>query len=154
MHYSIYTDGSCLSNPGGKGGIAFCIINNITGEEIFDSLGYYSTTNNRMEMMAILKAIKRCPIGKSIMVYSDSQYAINCFSVWLKSWKKSNFKNRTVKNYDLIFEYLSLMDYYQIQFSYVRGHNGNVFNDKCDKYAQNIAIEGPWLHDEEYEKNR
>lgn len=148
--FIIYTDGSCLSNPGGKGAWAYLIYDNI-GFIASKSIGYLKTTNNRMEMMAIINAIESCPLKSRLLIYSDSMYAINSFSIWLDSWKRSNFKNGTVKNLDLIHKYVHVTKERFVSFKFVRGHNGDLHNETCDKMANAKAESGPWIQDEIFE---
>lgn len=123
--YIVYTDGGCEFNPGGCGGIGVVIIDKSTGELKEISKGYYATTNNRMEIMAIIEALKQVPANSKVYLYSDSQYALNCINgVWQKR-----------KNIDLWEEFAFVSKDKKIKTNWVRGHNGNPNNERCDELA-------------------
>lgn len=123
--YTIYTDGGCAVNPGGPGGYGVVFMNNDTGEYIECFAGFFSTTNNRMEVMAIITALGLVPAGESVEIYSDSQYAINCATgVWQQN-----------KNQDLWAKYRKAAKGRNITFHWVKGHNGNQYNTRCDELA-------------------
>lgn len=134
--YTVYTDGGCLVNPGGPGGIGIVIISADGTKEI--SRGYRATTNNRMEMRAVLTALQALPEKCLIHIYSDSQYVINSLA---GRWRKN-------KNTDL----WALLDKEaagrELDLNWVRGHAGDIYNERCDELAS-LAIEnGPWEEDE------
>ena len=120
--YIIYTDGGCAVNPGGPGGYAAVIIDCSTGEVTEYSGGFASTTNNRMEVMATIVALEQIPDASCVQLYSDSQYLLNTMSgKWRKKknadlWKRLDQASRT-KTLDLVW---------------VRGHNGDMYNERCD----------------------
>lgn len=126
----IYTDGACLTNPGGPGGIGTIIQQNGKKTEI--SKGYpiakegeSQVTNNRMEIQAIIEGLKSLKEPSSVLVYSDSQYAINCArGIWQKT-----------KNIDLWIELEPLMDLHRVRFEWVRGHSDDELNNRCDEIA-------------------
>ena len=123
--YVVYTDGGCASNPGGCGGTGVVIIEKTTGEITELSEGYFKTTNNRMEIMAIINALKHIPDNSKVYLYSDSQYALNCMAgIWEKR-----------KNIDLWAELEKLSRNKTILTNWVRGHNGNPYNERCDELA-------------------
>ncbi len=140
--YLIYTDGSCLGNPG-AGGWATVIIDTETGEqkEFFGGEGY--TTNNRMELTAALVALKNTSPGDEINLVTDSSYLKNAFTAgWLAKWKKTGWKTsagKPVKNQDLWVELDSLIKTRQVNFRWVKGHAGNDLNERCDKLARDFA---------------
>lgn len=120
--YIIYTDGGCAVNPGGPGAYGVVIIDCDTGEITEYSAGYRSTTNNRMEIMAVIVALEQIPKGSSATVYSDSQYVINTMC---GKWRKT-------KNQDLWKRLDSAAMKKNIFPKWVRGHNGDRYNERCD----------------------
>lgn len=123
----VHTDGSCLKNPGGHGGIGVVVQKGIETIEI--SRGYPSTTNNRMEIQAIIEGLKSLVEPSSVIVYSDSTYAINCSR---GLWRKR-------KNIDLWLELEPLLDKHRVRFEWVRGHADNELNNRCDGLAGEAA---------------
>ncbi|HTR29303.1 MAG TPA: ribonuclease HI [Puia sp.] len=147
---TMYTDGASRGNPGpgGYGTILFW-----GGHRKELSAGYRYTTNNRMELMAViagLEALKRDNL--KITVYSDSQYVVKAIEEgWLKGWIATNFKGGK-KNKDLWLHYHDLAKKYQIRFVWVRGHADNPYNNRCDELATAAADSKGLLIDEEFEK--
>jgi len=126
---TIYSDGSCLKNPGGRGGIGCVIQQNGKMTEI--SKSYPATTSNRMEIQAIIEGLKSLKQPSSVLVYSDSKYAINCArGIWRKR-----------KNIDLWLELEPLLDRHRVRFEWVRGHGNNELNNRCDELAREAAVE-------------
>jgi ribonuclease HI len=146
----IYTDGASRGNPG-PGGFGTILIWGNHKKEL--SGGYRKTTNNRMELMAVvagLEALKKN--GMSILVYSDSQYVVKSVEEgWLKNWMANDFKGGK-KNRDLWTRYHELAKYNKIRFRWVKGHAENPFNNRCDELATAAADGEDLLIDEEYEK--
>ena len=152
MHnITIYTDGSARGNPG-PGGYGVILMSGNHSKEL--SQGYHHTTNNRMELMAViagLKALKKT--GMNVTIYSDSQYVVNAVEKgWLNTWIKTNFKGGK-KNPDLWMEYYDLSKKHTIKFKWVKGHADNPFNNRCDELATEAAdgSHHTLLHDEGYE---
>lgn len=145
----LYTDGSSRGNPG-PGGYGLILMYGNHRKEL--SQGYRLTTNNRMEMMAViagLKALKKNHLP--ITIYSDSQYVVNAVQKgWLNTWIKTNFKGGK-KNADLWREYYQLAKNFTINFVWVRGHADNPYNNRCDELATAAADSKNWLVDEGYE---
>jgi ribonuclease HI len=145
----IYTDGASRGNPGPGG---YGAILQYKGKEKELSAGYRRTTNNRMELMAViaaLKALKRT--GLNITIFSDSQYVVKAVSEgWLKNWIATNFKGGK-KNRDLWEEYASLSADHHIKFKWVRGHADNQYNNRCDELATMAADGKDLLVDEGFE---
>ena len=132
---NIWTDGACSGNPGPGGWGALIKYNNST-KEISGS--EKNTTNNRMEMMAVIKALKYMDIKSNINLYTDSKYVKEGITNWIKGWKKNNWKNskkNDVKNKDLWIELDILSQKHNISWSWVKGHSGNIENDIADKLA-------------------
>jgi ribonuclease HI len=147
---TMYTDGASRGNPGpgGYGTILFW-----GGHRKELSAGYRHTTNNRMELMAViagLEALKRDNLR--ITVYSDSQYVVKAIEEgWLKSWIATNFKGGK-KNKDLWLHYNELAKKNNVRFVWVRGHADNPYNNRCDELATAAADGAGLLVDEEFEK--
>lgn len=146
----LYTDGSSRGNPG-PGGYGAILMYGPHRKEL--SQGYRLTTNNRMELLAViegLKALKKNHLP--ITIYSDSQYVVNAVQKgWLNTWIKTNFKGGK-KNADLWKEYYQLAKGFTINFVWVRGHADNAFNNRCDELATAAADSKNWLVDEGYER--
>jgi len=134
---TIYTDGSSRGNPG-PGGFGVVLMYQSHRKEI--SGGYKRTTNNRMELMAViegLKALKTPDIP--VVIYSDSQYVVNAISKgWLNNWIKTDFKGGK-KNKDLWVQYFNLSKRFNIRMVWVKGHADNPFNNRCDQLATAAA---------------
>jgi len=134
---TIYTDGSARGNPG-PGGYGVVLMSDTHRKEI--AQGYRLTTNNRMELMAViagLKALKK--EGMNVTIYSDSQYVVKAVEEgWLQNWINTNFKGGK-KNPDLWKEFYELSHQHQIKFKWVKGHADNVFNNRCDELATAAA---------------
>ena len=132
----IYTDGACSGNPGAGGWGTILVYN---GHEKELSGGEADTTNNRMEMMAVIEGLKALKEPCEITLTSDSQYVCNAITKgWAKSWKKNNWikSDKTqAKNPDLWEEILKLLDVHKVNVVWVRGHNGHPYNERCDKLA-------------------
>lgn len=146
----IYTDGAARGNPGPGGYGAILMYGNKTKEL---SAGYRLTTNNRMELLAVISALKALTKENiSLTIYSDSQYVINSVEKkWLDNWVKTNFKGGK-KNKDLWMEYYRLSKKFSIKFVWVKGHAENIFNNRCDELATTAADGNYLLIDEGYEQ--
>ncbi|HJU46124.1 MAG TPA: ribonuclease HI [Chitinophagaceae bacterium] len=134
---TIYTDGSSRGNPG-PGGYGAILQWNGRKKEI--SKGYRRTTNNRMELMAVIAALESLKKnGLDIVVYSDSQYVVKAVEQgWLKNWIATKFKGGK-KNKDLWLLYADLAAQHRIKFVWVKGHANNPFNNRCDELATAAA---------------
>lgn len=132
----IYTDGSSRGNPGPGG---YGAILQFAGKHKELSGGYQRTTNNRMELMAVIAALKALNRdGLKITVYSDSQYVVKAVEQgWLKNWIATNFKGK--KNKDLWLEFAALATHHDMKFKWVRGHADNAYNNRCDELATAAA---------------
>ncbi|MBS1748103.1 MAG: ribonuclease HI [Bacteroidetes bacterium] len=146
----IYTDGAARGNPG-PGGYGAILMYGTKSKEL--SAGYRLTTNNRMELMAVINALKVLTKHHiSVTIYSDSQYVINSVEKkWLDNWVKTNFKGGK-KNKDLWLEYYRLAKNFTIKFVWVKGHAENIYNNRCDELATTAADGNDLLIDEEYEQ--
>ena len=146
---TIYTDGSSRGNPG-PGGYGVVLMYGHHRKEL--SQGYRLTTNNRMELLAVIEGIKAVQKRElPIMVYSDSQYVVRAIEEgWLENWIKTDFKGGK-KNRDLWKVYYSLSKEYTIKLIWVKGHADNPHNNRCDELAT-AAADGQDLQiDEGYE---
>lgn len=145
----IYTDGAARGNPG-KGGYGAVLLWQNHKKEL--SQGYRLTTNNRMELMAVIAALESLKKNNlDLVIYSDSSYVVKAvMEGWLKKWIKTNFKGK--KNRDLWEQYHQLSQNHQIQFKWVKGHAESIYNNRCDILATEAADGFDLLADEFYEK--
>ncbi|MEY3824750.1 MAG: hypothetical protein RLZZ13_690 [Pseudomonadota bacterium] len=135
----VYTDGSCLGNPG-KGGWAALIIKNNKEEVIFGS--EKNSTNNRMELTAAINALLKTEESKKIKIYTDSKYLKDGIEKWINNWKKNDWKNankKDVKNKDLWTKLDNLISKKQISWEWVKAHSVNEYNNKVDILARKAA---------------
>lgn len=145
----IYTDGSSRGNPG-RGGYGVVLIWGQARKEL--SCGYRLTTNNRMELLAVIRALESLN-KKNIAatIYTDSQYVVNTVEKkWLDNWIKTDFKGGK-KNKDLWLAFHRLRKDFQLRFVWVKGHADNALNNRCDELATAAADGGNLLVDEGYE---
>ncbi len=153
---TIYTDGGCTGNPG-PGGWAAVILEN--GEDPREmSGGDDATTNNRMELTAVISALEYVieVFGKSrpIEVHTDSQYVQKGISEWMKGWISKGWKNsagKPVKNKDLFIKLKELDDQLSVSWNWVKGHAGNEWNERCDELAVAASCEKERPVDEGFE---
>lgn len=137
----IYTDGACSGNPGKGGYGAVLRFKKSTGEYIKKELsqGYELTTNNRMELLAVIIALETLKMPCNITLTSDSKYVLDALTKnWVDSWQANGWRNaskKPVKNIDLWKRLLEAMKPHKIDFVWVKGHNGHEFNEICDKLA-------------------
>ncbi len=136
----IYTDGSCLSNPGPGGYAAILRYGGVT-RELWG--GEPETTNNRMELLAAIKALEQLSRPCAVALFTDSQYVMKGFTEkWLLNWKKKNWKtagNKPVKNQELWQKLDELVSFHTVEWQYVRGHQGQAENERCDQLARAAA---------------
>ena len=134
----IYTDGACSGNPG-PGGWGSILMYNEYKKEIFG--GQKNTTNNIMELTAVIEALKILKHKCNVKVYSDSAYVVNAFNQkWIYGWKKNGWKNASkepVKNKELWEELYGLTKEHNVTFIKVKGHSDNEYNNRCDEMARN-----------------
>lgn len=146
----MYTDGACSNNPG-PGGWGCIIVNN---EKIKELSGYCeATTNNRMELTAVVEGLKSLNGKCNVMLYSDSAYVVNAFlQDWISNWIKRNWKNadkKPVANKDLWLELIALANYHNITWNKVKGHSNVELNNRCDKLATDIIAKNRPAEDSE-----
>ena len=135
----IYTDGSCIGNPG-KGGWAAIILDNGKKTEIKGS--EKDTTNNQMELLATIKALKKVPKGSKVEIFTDSKYVKSGITEWIHNWKKNGWKTASkqpVKNKDLWTELDQMTNEFQIKWSWVKGHSTDILNNEVDLIAREAA---------------
>ena len=135
----IYTDGSCLNNPGNGGWAA--IIND-NDEIIKISGGEKNTTNNKMELMAPINALKKIDKDKKVEIYTDSKYVKLGITEWIHKWTKNNWqtsKKEDVKNKELWIELFELTKTFEINWIWVKAHSGNLLNEEVDSLAKQAA---------------
>lgn len=145
----IYTDGSSRGNPG-RGGYGVILL---WGKHIKElSKGYRLTTNNRMELMAVIAALKALKKNNlNLLIFSDSNYVVKAIMEgWLKKWIRTNFKGN-IKNRDLWERYEELSKNHNIHFKWVKGHAENFYNNRCDILATEAADGNHLLVDDGYE---
>ncbi|MBQ3658472.1 MAG: ribonuclease HI [Bacteroidales bacterium] len=145
MDIIIYTDGASRGNPG-PGGYGVVLLSGPYRREI--SEGFKSTTNNRMELLAViigLEALKKD--GMNVTIYSDSQYVVNSVEKgWVFGWVKKNFKGK--KNSDLWKRFLEIYNRHKVKFVWIKGHNETKENERCDRLAVAAALDKANLKDD------
>lgn len=138
----IFTDGACSGNPG-PGGYAAILK---YGKEIREISGYeVETTNNRMEMMAVIEALRQLKRPCTVRVITDSQYVVKGMTEWIQGWSKRNWltsQKKPVLNQSLWKELLSLCQKHKIEWQWIKGHNGNPYNERCDQLAREAIMNG------------
>lgn len=137
---SIYTDGACRGNPG-KGGWGAILV--YGGREKELSGGEVETTNNRMELSAVIAALGALKEPCEVTLTTDSQYVVNAIEKgWLASWQQKGWRKSdrgAVLNVDLWQKLVALLDLHKVNFVWVKGHNGHPYNERCDKLATDFA---------------
>ncbi len=132
----MWTDGACSGNPGNGGwGV---LIKLVDGNQIKLSGHEQFTTNNRMEMLAVIEGLKYLKNYSSIIIHTDSKYVLEGITNWITNWKQNNWKSsnkKDVKNKDLWIELDTLVNKFKIEWKWVKGHSGNVENDIADLLA-------------------
>ena len=136
---NIYTDGACSGNPGPGGWGAYIdnsgIVTELSGRE-------EDTTNNRMELKAVIEALNSFETKTNLNLYTDSKYVMDGSSKWIENWKRNGWKTaqkKAVKNQDLWIELDNLVNFHQIKWVWVKGHDGNYGNERAD-YLATTAI--------------
>ena len=135
----IYTDGSCLENPG-NGGWAAIIINN--GQKTNIKGCKKNTTNNQMELLAPIEALKKIPKGSKVQIFTDSKYVKSGITEWIYNWKKNGWKTankKEVKNNDLWTELDILANEFEISWNWVKAHSNDELNNEVDLIAKEAA---------------
>lgn len=136
----LFTDGGCSRNPG-PGGWAFILRHLATGKEIEQSGGVQETTNNRMELMAVIEGLSALKRSCSVELFTDSEYVRKGLSDWMAGWKRNGWRRKEngsfkeVKNVDLWKQLDELVANHRLKFTRVAGHSGHPENDRCDVLA-------------------
>ncbi|MDJ0838575.1 MAG: ribonuclease HI [Acidobacteriota bacterium] len=148
----VYTDGSCIRNPGPGG---FGVVMMYKGRRKELSGGYRRTTNNRMEILAVLEALQALTRPCTVKLHTDSQYVVNTIEKgWAKGWRKRGWvkaDKQKAKNVDLWARMLDLLEKHKVKMVWVKGHAGNTENERCDELARNAATKAPTGIDEVFE---
>jgi ribonuclease HI len=139
----IYTDGGCLKNPDGPGGYGVVLLYDNNGSTYKKELsgGFNNTTNNRMELMAVIAGLEALKTKCSVKIHSDSQYIVNAINQkWVEKWRnncwyKDKKHKEKAKNIDLWKKILLLIEKHEVEFIWVKGHAGNYYNEICDQLA-------------------
>ena len=149
---NIYTDGSSIGNPGPGGyGIIMVLENNAYKKEV--SQGFSLTTNNRMELLAVIVALENIKIiNSNVEVFTDSKYVSDGVEKkWVFEWEKLNFKKK--KNPDLWKRFLIIYRKHNVTFTWIKGHNNHPENERCDYMAKKAARSSNLIKDTYYEQN-
>ena len=135
----LYTDGACLGNPGAGGWASILVFNNhkkiLSGNEA-------DTTNNRMELIAVIKGLSALTRPVNITIITDSKYVMDGIDKWIVNWKQNNWKTaakKSVKNKDLWLKLDNLCGLHQVDWQWIKGHSGHKENEECDRLAQTEA---------------
>jgi ribonuclease HI len=150
LKIKIFTDGSAKGNPGPGG---FGVILNFADKTKEISQGFRFTTNNRMELLAVIVGLESLKTTQyPVEIYSDSKYVVDAITKgWVFNWKKNGFKGK--KNSDLWLKYLSLHDKFKLTYIWIKGHAGHPENERCDFLAVSAAASSDQLIDEVFERN-
>lgn len=145
----VYTDGSSRGNPG-PGGYGIVMLSGTHRKEL--SQGFRHTTNNRMELLSVIVALESLKsTGHNVTIYSDSKYVVDSVEKkWVFGWVAKDFKGK--KNADLWQRFLKIFPKHKIRFVWVRGHDGNTLNERCDTLAVEAALGGRLEQDEIFER--
>lgn len=136
-HVELHTDGACSGNPG-PGGWAYVLKHGATGKERVDSGAEPDTTNNRMELRAVIEGLKVLTRPSMVDLYSDSKYVLDGLKTWIHNWKKKGWKTadkKPVKNQELWMQLDDLSSRHEIRFHWIKGHNEHPENERCDRLA-------------------
>tara|TARA_B100000902_G_scaffold99702_1_gene102122 strand:+ start:8395 stop:8877 length:483 start_codon:yes stop_codon:yes gene_type:complete len=150
MSIVIYTDGAAKGNPG-NGGYGAVLLSGDYRKEL--SQGYVLTTNNRMELLAVIVALESIKKENAqVVVYSDSKYVVDAVEKkWVFNWEKTYFKKK--KNQDLWVRFLKIFRKHRVSFVWVKGHNNNKENERCDFLAVSAAEAKNLIVDKGYEED-
>ncbi len=147
----IYTDGACSGNPG-AGGYGALLLYGSAKKEL--SAGYRMTTNNRMEMLAVIKALEALKEPCHVVLYSDSKYVVDAITKgWVTKWKQNGWqrnKKEKASNVDLWEDMLKQLERHDVAFQWVKGHADNPGNERCDTLAREAILSNNLQEDENY----
>ena len=156
MTLRVFTDGSCLGNPG-RGGYA-CVVYRDGVEVETHAQGYEKTTNNRMEMLAVITALERYGDEENLEIWTDSKYVRDGITSWMGKWKLNGWKRKdgnrlvTVKNVDL-WQQLDALNRPNVTYHWVKGHSNEEGNEAADGRAVVASEQGPFIVDEGYARS-
>jgi len=146
---TMYTDGSCLGNPG-PGGYGTVLLYGENRKEL--SQGYSDTTNNRMELLAVITGLETLTRSCDVELWTDSKYVQQAITKgWLKNWQRNGWKTaakKPVKNQDLWRKLMPQLEQHQVEFRWVKGHSGHPENERCDELARTAASSSNLLPDQ------
>lgn len=149
MKVTMYTDGSCLGNPG-PGGYGAVLVYGDNRKEL--SQGYSDTTNNRMELLAVIRGLETLTRSCDVQLWTDSKYVQQAITKgWLKNWQRNGWKTaakKPVKNQDLWQQLMPQLERHQVDFRWVKGHSGHPENERCDELARTAASSSDLLPDQ------
>lgn len=134
----VYTDGACLHNPGPGGWAAVLLFTDKRVKEIHGTEKL--TTNNRMELTAVIKALESLEVGSKLILRTDSLYVKNGITAWINKWQRNNWKtvhNEPVKNIALWQNLLLVSEKHSIDWHWIKGHSKDFYNDRADRLAKN-----------------
>jgi ribonuclease HI len=139
----LFTDGACIDNPG-PGGWAYILRHVISGRSKEDSGGEHGSTNNRMEIMAVIRGLETLKKQSRMELFSDSQYVITAITDWMPRWKRNGWRKSPksrdhVRNVDLWRRLDELLQIHDVKAEWVRGHDGHPENERCDQLAEAAA---------------
>lgn len=150
---TIYTDGACSGNPG-AGGYGVVLMYGAAKKEL--SEGYEKTTNNRMELLAVIRGLEALKEPCRVNLYSDSKYVVDAIEKgWVVKWKQNGWmrnKKERASNVDLWEQLLVMLANHQVKFIWVKGHADNPWNERCDELARMAIQKGDLKEDENYGK--
>ncbi len=147
---TIYTDGAAKGNPG-NGGYGIVMMSGKHKKELAE--GFRLTTNNRMELLSVIVALETIKNPADVQVFSDSKYVVDSVEKgWVFGWQKKGFKGK--KNIDLWKRFLLIYPKHKVKFNWVKGHAGNMYNERCDELAVDAAEGADLLIDEGYEESK
>lgn len=146
---TVYTDGASRGNPG-PGGYGIVLMSGEHKKEL--SEGFRHTTNNRMELLSVIVALESLKgANHQVLIYSDSKYVVDAVEKkWVFGWVKKGFKGK--KNEDLWMRFLKIYPKHQVRFQWVKGHDGNMFNERCDELAVEAALGSQLQQDTVFER--
>lgn len=142
----LFTDGACSGNPG-KGGWAYILRQEATGEETRDCGAEWDTTNNRMELMSVIQGLESLPASARVRVVTDSQYVAKGIAEWMPNWKANGWRRKEgrqfkpVKNVELWQQLDLLVQRHRVTCEWIRGHAGHAENEECDRMAVQAYLE-------------
>lgn len=152
-----FSDGSSIANPGGPGATGYVVYDRSNaglrfGAKRYVEDGLHPVTNNRMELRAVLEALEEIPTGASVLLLSDSQYAVNALTKWIHGWRRKGWRTadgKGVLNRDLIEAIDQRARKLEMRFEWIRGHHGHPVNEVVDALAQSAArgVPGPTRDD-------